>query len=105
MANSGFSPAYNAQLATDSKTQVIVGVSVTNAGFDIGQMSIMHEQVQKRFGKWAIKIKSWLVDGGYNSGYELEAMYKANPSCTIYMPPLNSQLPESYLPKKTDSSH
>lgn len=103
MANSGFSPAYNAQLATDTKTQVIVGVSVTNACVDIGQMSIMHEQVQKRFHKWGIKINGWLVDGGYNSGNEIETMHEANPDCTIYMPPVNSQLAESYLPKEKDS--
>jgi transposase len=103
MANSGFSPAHNAQLATDTKTQVIVGVSVTNSGVDIGQMSAMHEQVQKRFARWGIKIKSWLVDGGYNSGLEIERMNKNDPNCTVYMPPKNSQLPESYLPKKTDS--
>ena len=39
MANGGFSPAYNAELATDTKTRVVVGISVTNSGVDAGQMS------------------------------------------------------------------
>ena len=103
MANSGFSPAYNAQLATDTKTHVIVGVSVTNAGVDIGQMSAMYQQVQDRYAKWALKVKAWLVDGGYNSAAEIEKMFKNDPNCTVYMPPINSENPESYIPKKTDS--
>jgi transposase len=103
MANGGFSPAYNAQLATDTKTQVIVGLSVNNAGSDIGQMTLMHEQVQERYRGFGIAIKQWLVDGGYNEGDEIENMKMTNPNCTVYMPPKNSQLPESYLPKKGDS--
>jgi transposase len=101
MANGGFSPAYNAQIATDTKTQVIVGMSVTNAGFDIGQMTKMHEQIQERFKKNCIPVTEWLVDGGYNDKQEIEKMKVLN--CEVYMPPKNSQLPESYNPKEGDS--
>lgn len=103
MANGGYSPAYNIQMATDTKTQVIVGLSINNAGSDIGQMTPMHDQIQGKFEKWKVKIKEWLVDGGYNDHDELEKMKKKNPDCQIYMPPKNSQLPESYAPKKGDS--
>lgn len=103
MANGGCSSGYNAQIATDTKSQVIVGVSVTNAGTDIGQMTPMYEQIQKRYSQWGIEVNGWLVDGGYNEGNEIEKMKKMNPNCTIYMPPKNSQLPESYLPKNGDS--
>lgn len=107
MANGGFSPAYNAQIATDTKTQVIVGVSVTNAGSDIGQMIPMYEQIQKRYNQqpseWKIEVNDWLVDGGYNEHNDLETLGIINPNCTVYMPPRNSQLPESYLPKPGDS--
>ena len=62
MANGGFSPAYNAQLATDTKTRIVVGVSVTNSGLDAGQMSLMQEQIIKRYN---IKPVRWLCDNGY----------------------------------------
>lgn len=103
MANGGFSPAFNAQLATDTKTQVIVGVSVTNAGSDIGQMTTMYKQIQERYKERNLEITRWLVDGGYNENDELEKMKRMNPNCKVYMPPKNSQLPESYIPKKGDS--
>ena len=35
MADGGFRPAYNGQLAVDTETQVIVGVDVSNSGSDI----------------------------------------------------------------------
>lgn len=103
MANGGFSPAYNVQLATDTKTQVVVGLSVSNAGSDIGQMTPMYEQLQERYASQNAEIKDWLVDGGYNDSAELERMKKLNPNCKVYMPPRNSQLPESYIPKKGES--
>lgn len=103
MANGGFSPAYNVQMATDTKTQVIVGLSVNNAGSDIGQMSPMYEQVKERYSEWKVEPNDWLVDGGYNENAEIEKMKKMNPNSTVYMPPKNSQLPESYLPKQGDS--
>jgi transposase len=103
MANSGFSPAYNAQIATDTKTQIIVGMSVTNAGSDIGQMSIMYEQIQERFKESDIQVKEWLVDGGYNDKKEREKMKELNSNCKVYMPPKNSQIPESYHHKEGDS--
>ncbi len=103
MSNSGYSPAYNVQLATDTKHQIIVGLSVNNFGVDIGQMSVMYEHVQNRFKEWGFKIKEWLVDGGYNSSEEIEKLSKMNPNCHLYMPPLNSQMPESYIPKPKDS--
>ncbi|WP_162911150.1 transposase, partial [Azohydromonas sediminis] len=45
MGDGGFRPAYNVQLATTCKDQVIVGVAVSNAGSDMGQMAPMVEQV------------------------------------------------------------
>lgn len=103
MANGGFSPAYNAQIATDTKTQVIVGMSVTNSGSDVGQMTKMHEQIQERYKESDIHVKEWLVDGGYNDKNEIEKMKELNPNCKVYMPPIKSNLPESYNHKKGDS--
>jgi hypothetical protein len=38
MAGGGFWPAYNIQLATDTQTQIITGVEVSNSGGDYGRM-------------------------------------------------------------------
>lgn len=103
MANGGFSPAYNAQIATDTKSQVVVGLSVENTGSDIGQMSLMHKQIQERYENKEIEVKEWLVDGGYYDGNEIDKMKIINPDCTIYMPPKKSQDPKSYIPTNRDS--
>ena len=62
MADGGFRPAYNMQLATATDSQVITGVEMTNAGGDLGQMSPMIEQHQERYDE---KPKEALVDGGF----------------------------------------
>jgi hypothetical protein len=102
MGNGGYNPAYNVQLATDVKTQVIVGMKVSNQEMDIGLASQMQEQVINTFGT---KPKRWLVDGGYVQYEDIDRIAQINPECVIYMPPRNSKDPESYLPKDTDSQY
>jgi transposase len=62
MADGGFRPAYNIQLATDTAHLVIAGVEVTNAGTDKAEMAPMLEQVQERCDRLP---KDWLIDGGF----------------------------------------
>jgi len=62
MADGGYRPAYNAQFATDTESQVIVGVEAATAGSDMGQLMPMLEQVGERCGQ---DPDAWLVDGGY----------------------------------------
>lgn len=62
MGDGGFRPAYNVQLAQDTQTRAIVGVSVTNAGSDAQQMIPMLAQIEARLGTLP---KEHLVDGGY----------------------------------------
>src|SRR5665213_476426 len=50
MADGGFRPAFNAQLAVDTATQLIAGVDLVNIGSDMGQMVPMHEQIEQRYG-------------------------------------------------------
>jgi len=102
MGNGGYNPAYNVQLATDVKTQVIVGMKVSNQEMDMGLISKMQELVIHTFGT---KPKRWLVDGGYVQHEDIDKIAQINPECIIYMPPRNSKDPESYLPKDTDSHY
>lgn len=71
MADGGFRPAYNAQLASDCQTQVIVGVEVVTTGSDMAQLAPMVDQVEGRCGRLA---GQWLVDGGYPAHEQLEAV-------------------------------
>lgn len=62
MPDGGFCPAYNVQLATDTESQVIVGVKVTNKGTDHGEARGVEEQVAQRTGKHP---DAYLMDGGF----------------------------------------
>ena len=74
MANGGFSPAYNVQFATDTKSQVIVGVDVITVGSDQGQMEPMVQQIEERHGKVP---EEYLVDGGFAKHEDIEAVSAA----------------------------
>ena len=51
MADGGFRPAYNGQFATDTASQVIVGVDAVTVGTDRGQLAPMLEQVGERYAR------------------------------------------------------
>ena len=61
MADGGYRPAYNVQVATDVDGRAIVGVAVTNLGSDRSSLLPMLAQVQVRTGRLPATA---LVDGG-----------------------------------------
>lgn len=69
MGDGGFRPALNAQLATDTESQVVVGVELGNVGSDMGRMTPMVEQIERRYGQ---SPQEMLVDGGFVSKDEIE---------------------------------
>lgn len=71
MADGGYRPAVNAQLASDCDSQVIVGVEVSRAGSDMAQLAPMVDQVDKRCGKTP---EQWLVDGGFPAHEQIDAV-------------------------------
>jgi len=81
MGDGGFRPAYNVEFATDTQTQVIVGVGVTNRGSDQGQMAPMVEQIEERHGRVPGEI---LVDGGFAKKEDIEVV--TGKGCTVYAP-------------------
>jgi transposase len=63
MANGGYNPAVNVQLAVDTESRAILGVEVSNEGSDSAGLSEpMRQQVEQRTGG---KVGQHLVDGGY----------------------------------------
>jgi len=71
MADGGYRPAVNTQLASDCDSQVIVGVEVSTAGSDMAQLAPMVDQVGQRCGKTP---EQWLVDGGFPAHEQIDAV-------------------------------
>jgi transposase len=88
MADGGYRPAYNGQLATDAGSQIIVGVDVTAQASDHGQLAPMREQIERRYG---VAPESMLADGGFVSLEDLDAVERAG--CRVYAPPMSRPVP------------
>ncbi|MEK8029167.1 IS1182 family transposase [Pseudaquabacterium rugosum] len=100
MADGGFRPAFNAQLAVDAQTQLIAAVAITHSGSDMGQMSPMHANIQQRY---AVTPEHWLADGGFT---KLQAIDELTARGTQpVLPPPRSRNPDidRLAPKDTDS--
>lgn len=83
MADGGFRPAFNGEFATDTGTQIIVGVDATNAGSDLGELVPMVEQLAGRYGQVPAEM---LVDGGFASHEAIEQVSVPEIGCTVYAP-------------------
>lgn len=83
MPDGGFRPAFNVQFAADTKSQVVVGVDVTNKGSDLGELSPMLDQVKERHG---VSPDEALVDGGFVRLKDIEAAADDPHSCKVYAP-------------------
>jgi len=81
MAAGGFRPAYNGQFATDTESQVIVGVDVSNEGSDQGQMEPMVDQIVANHDQIP---DEYLVDGGFTNKGAIENV--SIQGSTIYAP-------------------
>jgi transposase len=82
MADGGYRPAYNIQLATDAGSGLIAGVAVDATGSDMGKLMPMSEQLAAGYGARPAKH---LADGGYTRLDDIAALEKAG--STIYAPP------------------
>ena len=71
MGDGGFRPAFNVQFATDTETQVITGVEVTNSGSDQGEMLPMVRQLEARYDQVP---DEYLVDGGFAKKEDIEQL-------------------------------
>jgi len=102
MADGGFRPAYNVQFATDTASQVIVGVDVVTSGSDVGQMLPMVEQIQERQGRAPDEM---LVDGGFVKHEDIEAVSTPEVGTTVYAPVPKSRNPaiDEHAPHRRDT--
>lgn len=81
MADGGFRPAFNAHLAADTSSQVIVGVEVINGGSDLAQLPPMVDQLHRRYGRQPDEV---LADGGFTGHDALEVLSERG--CVVYAP-------------------
>ena len=102
MADGGFRPALNVQFATDTESQIIVGVEVTNSGSDQGEMSPMVEQIENRYGKPPDEM---LIDGGFAKHDDIEKVSVPHGETTVYAPVMKSRKPDidTHAPRLSDS--
>jgi transposase/IS5 family transposase len=82
MADGGVRAAFNAQVTTATGSQVIVGVAITNAGTDLGQLQPMVEQLRRRYGDGPAQV---LADGGYVALGDIRVLESGG--CHVYAPP------------------
>ncbi len=69
MADGGYRPAYNVQFAADTASQVIVGLDVSPAGTDQGQLGPMIRQLRSRYGR---DPDALLADAGFLKTAEID---------------------------------
>ena len=102
MADGGFRPAYNVHLCTDTASQVNVGVEVSTAGNDQGEMLPMLEQLRARYGQVPQEI---LVDGGYVKKDDFDRAAQPDLGCVVYAPVAKprSTTTDPFAPKAGDS--
>jgi transposase len=99
MADGGFRPAYNVQLATD-ESGFIVGADVTNNGTDQPHVAPMLDEIERRTGKTPAE---YLVDGGFVTHENIEVISRRG--ATVYAPTPKPKKDgvDRYAPKRGDS--
>jgi hypothetical protein len=100
MADGGFRPAFNAQLAVDRDTQLIAAVALTNAGSDMGQMAPLHAQILERYG---CTPEHWLADGGFAQLEAIETLSMRGTQAVVPPPAARRADIDPAVPKRGDS--
>ena len=102
MADGGFRPAFNVQLATATDSLIITGVEATNSGGDQGQLAPMVEQHQERYGE---RPKEMLADGGFVKKEDIDDVGPPKGGTTVYSPVMPSKDPtrDAHTPRADDS--
>jgi transposase len=98
MADGGFRPAYNCQIATTAGGQIVIMAEAKTVGSDRGLLRPMLDEVKQRYNRWP---KRYLVDGGFNKNEDIE--WAANHGVKVYGPPSRSKHQrDPYRPRAED---
>ena len=100
MADGGFRPGYNVQVASAAGEQFVTDIKVCNTGSDRGLMRPMLERQRTRPGGLP---KAHLVDGGFGSGEDIEWAHAEG--VEVFCPPTQSKHgTDPYLPRRGDGA-
>jgi transposase len=98
MADGGFRPAYNCQIATVAQGQIVVDITALACGSDRGLMRPMLERLEQRHG---CRPKRHLVDGGFHKNDAIE--WAAERGIRVYGPASHSKhKTDPYAPRPED---
>ena len=102
MGDGGYRPAYNVQFATDTATQIITGVEVSNSGSDQGKMAPMVDQHEERYSE---RPREMVVDGGFAKKEDITQVSPPEGETIVYAPVQKAKKEEidPHTPRKTDS--
>ena len=82
MADGGFRPAFNLQLASDTESGLIAAVALDACGSDQGQLAPMSDRLAELYGT---RPTQHLADGGYTRLADIERLEEAG--CAVLAPP------------------
>jgi transposase len=98
MADGGFRPAYNCQIASVAEGQIAIALRVETVGSDRGLMRPMLEGIEQRYDR---APKQHLVDGGFNKNEDIE--WAAAEGIKVYGPAAKSKhKTDPYAPRRDD---
>ncbi len=99
MADGGFRPAYNCQLATVAEGQIVVEAEALGVGSDRGLLRPMVERIEHRHDR---RPKRYLVDGGFTKNDDTEWAWQQG--IRVYGPAVkNKHNTDPYAPRPDDS--
>ena len=100
MADGGFRPAYNVQVASVAGEPIVVDVEVCNTGSDRGLMRPALQRLRARNGQLP---KRHLADGGFTSAQDIEWAHAEG--IEVYCPPTQSKHgTDPFLPRRDDGA-
>lgn len=100
MSDGGRRPAYNLQFATETSSEVIVGMRVSQGRTDFAEAVPMMEQIAQRCGQVPPAL---LVDTGYTSAANVEALTAQDIELYGALPQRQGK-PDPYAPRASDSA-
>jgi len=98
MADGGFRPAYNMQIASVAGEQIVVAVEVSTSSSDRGLARPMLEKVEATYGALP---NQHLVDGGYSKNDDIEWAHGVD--VAMHCPPIiNKHNTDPFAPREDD---
>lgn len=92
MADGSFKLAYNIQVSTEVKTDLVLCTRITQNRTDGGELLPMY---QKLTNTYPVKIDNFLVDSGFKNKDDLKALHENK--CNVYMPTI--KIPQTLIGK------